>query len=63
MTYFYVLEGSVNIEVEGENIELNSETMLEVPAMTKYRTHMLGDEGRKLITFGSHNDDDVVRLQ
>ena len=60
ITYFCVLEGSMDIEVEGEKIILTKENMLEVLPMEKYRTLSVGREGCKFVVIGSHNEEDKV---
>lgn len=62
MTYFCVLSGSMRVEVEGVEVVVTQESMLEILPMEKYRTIGIGGEGCRWIVIGSHNEDDRVEL-
>jgi mannose-6-phosphate isomerase-like protein (cupin superfamily) len=61
-TYFCVLVGSLKIEVEGKEVVVTNEQMLEVSPMEKYLTTGIGPDGCKWVVIGSHNEEDRVEF-
>lgn len=59
-TYICVLDGSVVMEVDGREIVVTPEAMLEIEPLEKYRVVRVGEEGCKLVIIGSHDEDDRV---
>ncbi|MCA9352078.1 hypothetical protein KC866_01685 [Patescibacteria group bacterium] len=54
-TYFCVLDGMLIVEVEGKEIIVNQDAMLEVSSMEVYRTIGVGGQGCIFVVIGSHN--------
>jgi len=61
-TYFCILEGTLFVEVNKQEIILTSESMLEILPMEKYRTKGVGKKGCQFIVIGSHNEHDKVNV-
>lgn len=61
-TYFCVLEGSMVVNVEGEDVVVNSDAMLEVGPNQVYATISVGPEGCRWVVIGSHNEVDKVNI-
>ncbi len=59
-TYFCVLSGSMIIEIEGEEMVITPEAMLEIPPMSTYRVNGVGEDGCCWIVIGDHNREDRV---
>tara|TARA_B100001989_G_C24527217_1_gene459380 strand:- start:1332 stop:1667 length:336 start_codon:yes stop_codon:yes gene_type:complete len=61
-TYFCVITGSLQIEVEGQIIEVTNEAMLQVFPNEKYRVVSVGDDGATYVVVGDHAEADKVTL-
>ncbi len=57
-TFFCILTGSLLLEIEGKELNVTSETMLEIEPLEKYRVVRIGKDGCRYIVIGSHNKED-----
>jgi len=59
-TYFCILSGSMVVEVDGKEMVITSEAMLEIPPMSIYKVSEIGKDGCSFVVIGDHNKEDKV---